>query len=131
VVKRAARPARLGMGELESQVMDVLWDAEGSLTPAEVNEQLATGRDLAYTTVMTILVRLFEKGEVSREHPGRGRVWAYRPVLDREEHAAERMSALLRAGGDRSVALARFVDSMSAKERAQLGRVLDARKRVR
>ena len=129
MVKRTARPARLGMGELEAQVMDVLWDAEGSLTPAEVNAQLATGRELAYTTVMTILVRLFDKGEATRER--RGRAWAYRPVLDREEHAAERMNALLRAGGDRSIALARFVDTMSPKERAQLSRLLDARKRPR
>jgi len=117
------------MGELEAHVMDVLWDAEGSLTPAEVNAQLATGRQLAYTTVMTILVRLCDKGEATRER--RGRAWAYRPMLDREEHAAERMKALLRAGGDRSIALARFVDTMSPKERAQLSRLLNARKRPR
>jgi predicted transcriptional regulator len=129
VVKRKAQPARLGMGELESQVMDILWDAGEPLTPAEVNTQLATGRDLAYTTVMTILVRLFEKDLVTREH--RGRAWAYRPVLDREGHAAKRMNALLETGGDRSVALARFVDNMSAKERTQLSRLLDARKRTR
>ena len=117
------------MGELESRVMDVLWDNEGSLTPAEVNAQLAADRELAYTTVMTILVRLFDKGVVTREH--RGRAWAYRPVLGREEHAAERMNAVLRAGGDQSIALARFVDNMSSKERSQLRRLLADRKRAR
>ena len=129
MVKRSPRRARLGMGELESQVMDVLWDSEHFLTPAEVNACLASDRELAYTTVMTILVRLFEKGVVTREQ--RGRAWAYRPVLGREEHAAERMNAVLRAGGDQSVALARFVDNMSAKERSRLRRLLDDRKRAR
>ena len=105
--------------------MDVLWNLDGSLTPAEVNAELASKRELAYTTVMTILVRLFEKGVVTREH--RGRAWAYQPKLSREEHAAARMNALLRDGGDRSVSLARFVDQMSAKERAQLRRLLETR----
>jgi predicted transcriptional regulator len=129
-VKRASeRPTRLGTGELEAQVMDVLWADGGRLTPAEVNSRLDSDRELAYTTVMTILVRLHDKGIVSRER--RGRAWAYRPVLGREEHAAQRMNALLRDGGDQAISLARFVDNMTAKERAQLQHLLDARKRTR
>ena len=114
------------MGELEARVMDVLWDTGGWLTPAEVNAGLAGERELAYTTVMTVLVRLFDKGVVARQR--QGRAWTYRPKLGREEQAAERMNALLRDGGDRSVSLARFVDQMSAKERAQLRRLLDGRR---
>jgi predicted transcriptional regulator len=107
----------------------VLWDADTRLTPAEVNAGLDTERELAYTTVMTILVRLFDKGVVTRER--RGRAWAYRPLLSREEQAAERMNTLLRNGGDQAVSLARFVDQMSPKERAQLKRLLEARRRRR
>lgn len=59
------RRERLGMGELEARVLDVLWDAEGQLTPAEVNARLDSDRQLAYTTVMAVLVRLFEKGNYS------------------------------------------------------------------
>lgn len=116
------------MGELESQVLTVLWDDGGWLTPAEVNARLETGRDLAYTTVMTILVRLVEKEMVARER--RGRAWAYRPLLGREEQAARRMNDLLRGGGDQSIALARFVDNMTAKERAELQRLLASRRRA-
>lgn len=125
-VKNVSRSrARLGTGELEGRVMDVLWDGGGFLTPTEVNERLAD-RELAYTTVGTILVRLFDKGALTRER--RGRAWAYQPVLGREEQTAERMKTILRDGGDQSVALARFVDSMTPEERKQLRRTLDARK---
>jgi predicted transcriptional regulator len=127
-VSRKAQ-ARLGIGELERRVMDVLWDDGGQLTPAEVNARLDTERELAYTTVMTVLVRLFDKGLVTRQR--RGRAWEYRSVLGREEQAAQRMNAMLRDGGDQSISLARFVDNMSAKERAELQRLLDARSRKR
>ena len=109
--------------------MDVLWDDGGQLTPSEVNARLDSERQLAYTTVMTVLVRLFEKGAVTRQR--RGRAWAYRSVLGREEQAAQRMNEMLRDGGDQSISLARFVENMSTKERAELRRLLDARSRKR
>ena len=118
------------LGPLERRIMGHVWQS-GPSTVAQARDALneASSQQLAYTTVMTILVRLFEKGAATREP--RGRAWAYRPVLDREEHAAERMNALLRNGGDRAVALARFVDNMTPKERAQLRRLLDSRRRTR
>jgi predicted transcriptional regulator len=127
MIRKPHRGERVGTGELEAAVMDVLWDAGVRLTPAEVNERV--DRDLAYTTVMTILVRLFEKGALTRER--RGRAWAYEPVVGREEHTAQRMRELLRASGDESLSLARFVDEMTPKERAELKRVLSSRGRKR
>jgi predicted transcriptional regulator len=115
------------MGELEAQVLDVLWDAPGHLTPTEVGARLPGDTELAYTTVMTVLTRLFEKGVLERER--RGRAWAYAPVLGREEHTAERMNDILRGADDRSAALARFVDRMTPAERARLRRLLDGRGR--
>ena len=49
-------------GELEQQVMVLLWRAGEPLTVADVQELLARDRDLAYTTVMTVLERLAKKG---------------------------------------------------------------------
>ena len=109
--------------------MGVLWDAEERLTPGEVNARLGSDRELAYTTVMTILVRLLAKGTVTRERAGRA--WAYAPTLSREEQAAQRMNATLRDGGDQSISLARFIDNLTPKERAQLKRLLEARRRTR
>ena len=116
------RPERLAMGELEAAVMDVLWDRGGWLTPGEVHEVLATRRPLAYTTVMTILVRLWQKGRVERERDGRA--FAYRSLHTREEHAARRMRELLADVTDRPAVLSHFLDGLPASDRAQLRRLL-------
>ncbi|MGH8986661.1 MAG: BlaI/MecI/CopY family transcriptional regulator [Acidimicrobiia bacterium] len=113
---------KLGMGELEAKVMDVLWSADDWLTPADVHRRLSRRRSLAYTTVMTVLVRLNEKGVVTRRRDGRA--YAYRPVQTRDEDAATRMREILAAAGDRSAALSRFLASLSPGERAQLRRLL-------
>lgn len=115
--------AKMAMGELESAVMDVLWDAEGPMIPGEVHELLSTGRPLAYTTVMTILVRLWQKGRLEREV--QGRAYAYRPVHTREEHAALRMAEVLVGTNDRLVALSYFVAGLKPAERTRLRRLLE------
>jgi len=120
--------ARLAMGELEANVMDVLWDNGGWHTPGEVHHVLAADRTLAYTTVMTILVRLWQKGRLERQRDGRA--FAYRPLQSREEHAAARMEEMLVAASDRPAALARFVEGLSPADRAQLRRLLSQAKRA-
>lgn len=121
VVKRA----RLQMGELEAAVMEVLWNRGGWSTPGEVHEVLAADRPLAYTTVMTILVRLWQKDRLERERDGRA--YAYRPLQSREEHAAARMSELLVGVADRPAALAHFLQTLPAADRDQLRRMLRGR----
>src|SRR6201996_1917387 len=60
------------LGDLERAIMDVLWGTPQSLTVREVSAQL-TERDLAHTTVMTVLDRLAKKGFARRERDGRAR----------------------------------------------------------
>lgn len=115
---------KLPHGELEGHVMDVLWDSVAPLTPADVRDRLDPAHPLAYTTVMTILVRLWEKGLVERERAGRA--YAYRPVQTREEQAARRMGELLATTGDRSVVLSQFVASLSPEQLTELRRALEA-----
>ena len=116
---------KLRTGELESGVMDVLWDRGGWLTPGDVHETLTAERPIAYTTVMTILVRLWRKGRLDRQRDGRA--YAYRPRQSREEHAAERMGQLLVGARDRPAALAHFVESLNPGDRDQLRRMLRGR----
>lgn len=105
--------ARRSRGSLEREVLAVLEAAaEGGLTPAQVRDRLDTGR--AYTTVMTVLVRLSEKGLVTREPAGRG--YAYAAVRDRAALTAQRMQHLLGTGTDRAGVLARFVDTLSPED---------------
>lgn len=111
---------RRAMGELESDVLSLLWAADTPLTPGEVLERLGDG--LAYTTAMTILTRLWQKGLVEREQ--RGRAYAYWPAITEAELAAQRMQATLDHVRDREGALSRFVGSLSKKDERTLRSVL-------
>lgn len=122
MVKRRAH------GELEAEVMDALWNTDEWMTPKAVQGVVANPRrPLAYNTVMTILVRLWQKGMVDRREAGRS--FEYRPNADREEWTAGRMQDLLRTADDRALALQHFVSGISAHEAAELRRVLDDRRR--
>jgi predicted transcriptional regulator len=110
------------MGELERAVMDVLWDQGGWLTPGEVHQRLGDPA-LAYTTVMTILVRLWHKGRTERHRDGRA--YAYHPVQTREQYVAERMEQVLAQARDRSAVFSHFLDTMDPGDRAQLRRLLN------
>jgi predicted transcriptional regulator len=111
------------LGELERAIMDVLWEAAEPLTVRQVSAQL-TERDLAHTTVMTVLDRLAKKGFSRREREGRA--WRYRAAATREAYVTELMLNALDQTGDRPAALARFVRSVSGSEARALRRALEA-----
>ncbi len=113
--------AKRPMGELEAAVMNVLWDRGGWLTPREVHSALDDDA-LAYTTIMTVLVRLWRKGRIERERDGRA--YAYHPVVTREQYAAARMEEVLDGVADRSTALSHFVAAIDPADRDQLRRLL-------
>ena len=86
----AETPPRL-LPPLELAAMRSLWTLEHA-TVAEVRQAMESERDLAYTTVLTLLDRLAQKGAVSRRKRGRG--FVYEPVLERQserEHAVGRL----------------------------------------
>ena len=114
--------AKRSMGGLERAVMDILWDRGGWLTPGEVHG-LLQDPSLAYTTVMTVLVRLWRKGRVQRQRDGRA--YAYHPVVTREQFAAARMEELLAEARDRAAVLSYFLNGMDPADRAQLRRLLN------
>ena len=107
-------------GALEAEVLRVLWDAAEPLTPGEVNEVL--GGQLAYTTVMTVLTRLWKKGLVGRV--AQGRAYAYRAAFTESELATQKMTETLAAVRDRASVLAGFVGSLSKRDVGQLRRLL-------
>lgn len=98
--------------------MEVLWAREdagrGAATARDVSRALAGDRDLAHTTVMTVLDRLAKKGFLDRERDGRA--WRYSPSESRESWVAELMLGALNETGDRDAALAHFVRSVSDDE---------------
>ena len=70
-----------GLTELQLEIMGVLW-RRGEATVVEVREALEPGRELAHTTVSTLLSRLERRGVVSRRKEGRQ--WVYEPAVAEE-----------------------------------------------
>ena len=90
--------------------------------PASVREMvddLRSDRQIAYTTVMTVMDNLYRKG--SRRHLD-GRAWRYEPTGSRSGYTAALMSDALATSPDPRTALAHFVLQMSPHDAELLGR---------
>jgi predicted transcriptional regulator len=116
----AGSEQRRGRGDLAQQILGVLEAADRGLTPAQVLEEL--DGDLAYTTVMTVMARLYDKGVLARQRSGRS--YAYSPLRDPARVTARSMHRLLKLQPDRAAALARFVDDLSAADEQVLRHLL-------
>jgi predicted transcriptional regulator len=93
------------------------------LSPGEVRERITAGdqRELSYSTVVTIMSRLYDKGLLARQRAGRG--FSYTAV-DEASLAASRMSSALGSGIDRGAVLSRFVSGLSGRDARLLGSLL-------
>ncbi len=106
---------RRAAGALEAEVLGILRTAGRPLSPAEVRERVTAGQqgELSYSTVVTIVSRLHDKGLLARQRVGRG--FTYTP-LDEASLAASRMSKALGSGTDRDAVLSRFVSELSGRD---------------
>jgi predicted transcriptional regulator len=77
---------------LELDIMKAVW-SRPPITVRDVQEAIRPSRNLAYTTVMTIMDRLYHKGFLTRDL--RARAHYYRPVLDYTEARDEALNALI------------------------------------
>jgi predicted transcriptional regulator len=77
----AGRGLRKILGELELAVMESVWQ-RGQATVRAVHEDLAD-RDLAYTTVMTVMTRLAQKGLLEKQRDGAA--FVYQAPLSADE----------------------------------------------
>jgi predicted transcriptional regulator len=87
-----------------------------------VLDQLDTGKQLAYTTVMTVMDNLHKKGWVARELDGKA--YVYEATWSRAEVAARSLRDVLEASGDPEAALMHFVRSASEEESVALRKAL-------
>ena len=78
--------------DLEADVMQVVWQ-KGQVTVRDVYETLRSTRDLAYTTIMTVLSTLAKKGIV--EYFQEGRAYIYRPKISQKEAAQRSVTKVL------------------------------------
>jgi predicted transcriptional regulator len=119
---------RIVFTDRELDVMAVLW-ARGSATVAEVRERLPD--DLAYTTVLSVLRTLEEKGHVG--HRGEGKAHRYFPLVERRVAGRSALARLIDTvfNGSPELLLTQLVSDrdLSDEQIKKLRRLMDARLR--
>jgi predicted transcriptional regulator len=107
------------LGPLEAKVLEWLWSHDSAVT---VRRVLVAFPDLAYTTLMTTLDRLYRKGVLRRRR--RGRAFAYEPRCSRDELLGELASGhiadLLAASGASTAILSTLVHAVGSRDAALL-----------
>ena len=118
------------LGPLEADIMDVVWD-HGEVTVRDVHRVLRKDRQIAYTTVMTTLGRLTDKGLLRRveEQPAH----RYFPEVTKEEYASSTVRSVMDwlVAHFPEPAVAYFIDRVEEEDEAvidQLRRAIDQRK---
>jgi predicted transcriptional regulator len=89
---RRRRPLAGVLGPLETEVMGIIWD-RGEVTVRDVYDQLRANRPIAYTTVMTTMSRLAEKGLLDRVEDQQAH--RYSPLVTRERYARSTVKTVM------------------------------------
>ncbi|MFE0737808.1 BlaI/MecI/CopY family transcriptional regulator [Streptomyces sp. NPDC058855] len=106
------------LGELEDAVMTRIWQWNRPVTVREVLEDLQRERSIAYTTVMTVMDNLHQKGWVRREVEGRA--YRYTAVSTRAAYSAALMNEAWARSDNPAAALVAFFGMMSPEQREAL-----------
>jgi predicted transcriptional regulator len=111
-----------GLGQLESAVMERMWSGRPRAAVREMLADLRQDREIAYTTVMTVMDALHRKGLLRRQAVGRA--YVYEVAASKEAYTAELMRDVLAGGGDRAATFVHFVERLTAEESAALDAAL-------
>lgn len=117
---RGIRRSILDLAPLELDCMNALWRL-GEATVRDIHGALATTRPRAYTTIMTILDRLAQKGVVERQKAGRA--WLYKANLSADQartHAVRRLVEGFFQGS--TEALASHISTLNKSPQANITR---------
>ncbi|WP_354380577.1 BlaI/MecI/CopY family transcriptional regulator [Streptomyces sp. PvR034] len=106
------------LGDLEDAVMTRVWQWNRPVTVREVLEDLQQERSIAYTTVMTVMDNLHQKGWVRRE--AEGRAYRYTAVSTRAAYSAALMNEAWSTSDNPAAALVAFFGMMSPEQREAL-----------
>ncbi|MEZ4430235.1 MAG: BlaI/MecI/CopY family transcriptional regulator [Nannocystaceae bacterium] len=120
-IRKGQDGAAIRLHDLEAEIMDVVWSRGlWEFAVSDVLETLERRRDIAYTTVMTTLVRLYEKAVLARRRDGKR--YLYTPRHSREEFIQATVRDVLESLGSAAGrdALALLVETASAAEEEAL-----------
>ncbi len=119
------------LGELESDVMQIVWQQKGPISVRTVTEILQNTRKIAYTTVMTIMGRLTKKGVLIRELKGSS--YLYLQKVTREQFVAKAVhrifsTAIANLGEGVASYFLKEIQKLHPKKRRELLKILDGEK---
>lgn len=122
---RRRQPLADVLGPLEGEVMEIVWDRREA-TVRDVHKALADKRRIAYTTVMTTMGRLTEKGLLKRveEQPAHH----YFPAVSREQYANSTVKSVVDwlVNHFRDPAVAYFIDRVEEEDEAVIDSLREA-----
>ncbi|MGV0023973.1 BlaI/MecI/CopY family transcriptional regulator [Phormidesmis priestleyi] len=129
------RPKQLSLGPLEAEILQIIWDL-GSVTVKDVHDRILADpdRELAYTSVTTVLNRLTKKGWLACDKQNRSFSW--RPLLSKGEakalQAYEQLNQFLAVGNpDVVAAFADSLDQASVEQLEAIAQKLQAARQAR
>lgn len=109
------------LGELESEIMEIIWREPQSVSVKDITLMLAKKRPIAYTTVMTVMTRLSNKGILNRHISGNS--YIYQPKVSREKFVAIAVHGIF------SSALSSLGEGVLAHFIKEIGKINPARRK--
>ncbi len=126
------RPKQLSLGPLESEILHIIWEL-GTVTVKDVHDRILSDpeRELAYTSVTTVLQRLTQKGWLACNR--QGRIYTWRALISREQaqtlKAYEQLNQFLAVGNPDVVAA--FADSLDQSSVDQIEAIAQRLRAIR
>ncbi len=119
------------LGELEAEIMEIVW-ARREVTVRQVHHKLESKREIAYTTVMTVMSRLAEKGLLRQIRSGMA--FVYQPAYCKEEFMERSVRKVLRelVQDFSAPAIHQFVESVHETQpdkMAELAQLVESKRR--
>lgn len=120
------------LGELELEVMEIIWRSSSPISVREVAETLKKKRQIAYTTVMTVMGRLVEKGLLKRQESARA--YIYQPNYSKDRFLTKITRQIIKTlqvhFGEAAIAhFAEEADKLALKKRKELLKILKEAKK--
>ncbi|NMG09571.1 BlaI/MecI/CopY family transcriptional regulator [Brasilonema sp. UFV-L1] len=129
------RPKQLSVGPLEGEILNIIWEL-GSATVKDVHDRILTdpNRELAYTSVTTVLRRLTDKGWLVCIKKGRAYFW--QPLLTKQQaeviRAHEQLQRFLAVGNpDVIAAFADSLDETASEQIQAIAKRIQAARQIR
>lgn len=116
------------LGELESQIMEIVWESKRPVFVLDVVEVISKKRKIAYTTVMTIMGRLLDKSLLVRERDGVR--FLYQPKVSKERFIEKSVhhiftTTIAALGGEAVTHFVKEIKKLDPQKRRELLKILD------